>query len=238
MKARRFNDAGMAEFTHFVMAARASGKAKEPVAPVPSELLSGDDLTDLTDYELPEDAPSFKDKVAIGMFCSGLIPAEDHERVRGDAGLWSWLAARYFDLITSNRQKIKEPRAYVAAIGFQEFYRHLLLGPYYIYFMAKDDPERVRVLLYDDPTTMNEVMVQFGSYATLLQNADLQRVVQRLYFDPAKLRIKRGAGGKVNGAPRRLMDFFRQIELNYDLRSIEAERFWQMLPKEFDRFKG
>jgi len=151
--------------------------------------------------------------------------------------MWSWLAGHYFDLITSNRSEIKEPRAYVAAIGFQEYYRHLLLAPYLVYFSSLVEPEASRVLLYDKPWTMNEVMVQFGSYQTLFKNKDIRKLVDRLYFDPAKRRIKRGAGGKASGTPRRLMSFVRQIELNYDLDSISFNRMWDMLPAEFDRFK-
>ena len=85
---------------------------------------------------------------------------------------------------------------------------------------------------------MNEVMVQFGSYQTLMQNKGLQAVVQRLYYDPEKGRIKRGAGGKEAGTPRRLMDFFRQIELNYDLQSVSESKFWDMIPAEFSKFKN
>lgn len=238
MKMRRFNEHGVAAFREYVLAARAQAKAKQAVPPVPLEILSEAALTEVLEYELPSDEPEFATKLDIGVFVTGVIPVEHYERVRGDEGLWTWMAARYFDRLTQGRKKIKEPRAYLAALNFQDFYRHLILGPYIVYSMAQDEPERVRVLLYDEPTTMNEVMVQFGSYQTLLQNPELQRVVQRLYYDPEKKRIRRGAGGKVNGAPRRLMDFFRQIELNYDLRSIEAERFWGMLPKEFDRFKA
>lgn len=238
MKARRFTEAGLQAFQKFVVEARALNKAGEQVPEVPAELLGDEANAVEVEYELPGAEPEFKDKLDIGVFCCRLIPEDEYERARGDAALWSWLAARYFGQITQGRQKIKEPRAYVAAIGFQDFYRHLILGPYYIYFMAREAPERVRVLLYDDPTTMNEVMVQFGSYQTLLQNPALQEVVHRLYFDDAKRRIKRGAGGKEDGSPRRFMDFVRQIELNYDLRSIESKRFWAMLPKEFNRYKG
>lgn len=237
MRARRFTEAGVARFQEFATAARSLSKAGSPVPAVPVDLLWDEQFSTSVEYELPEVEPSFSDKLEIGLFCCRLIPEGDHEVARSDAPLWSWLAARYFDQITHQRTKIKEPRAYVAAIGFQEFYRHLILGPYYVYFMAREDPERVRVLLYDDPTTMNEVMVQLGSYQTLLQNPALQEVVRQLYFDEKKGRIKRGAGGKENGAPRRLMDFVRQIELNYDLGSIEAPRLWGMLPKEFDRYK-
>lgn len=234
---RRFNSEGMKVFEAYVLKARKANKEKQPVDPVPTELLSDSQYSTETEYELPDGRVVFSDKLSIGAFFCNAIPDSDHQAVRIDKELWSWLAAKYFDVITTSRTKIKEPRAYVASIGFQDFYRHLLLGPYFIYFSARDNPDRVRVLLYDEPTTMNEVMVQFGSYQTLMQNKELQQVVQRLYFDPSAKKIKKGAGGKEAGTPRRLMDFFRQIELNYDLASIKEEGFWEMLPKEFAKFK-
>jgi hypothetical protein len=119
------------------------------------------DLTEPTDYELPDGPQTFPDKLSIGRLFTGVVPSERNDEARLDVGLWSWFAALYFDQITLNRTKIKEERAYIASISFQDFYRHLIFGPYYLYFIAQDDPERVRVLLYDEPTTMNEVMVQF-----------------------------------------------------------------------------
>lgn len=236
MRARRFTEQGLVRFAEYVDRARSSRKAGLDVDPVPVDLLSDDSLSESTEWELPPGEPVFDTKFAIGQFVSGIVPDAEYEHVRADAGFWSWLAARYFDQITGGRTKVKERRAYVAGLSFQEFYRHLILGPYYLYFTARDEPARVRVLLYDDPTTMNEVMVQFGSYQTLMQNKELQAVIQRLYFDESRQRIKRGAGGKGAGTPRRLMDFLRQIELNYDLGSITADRFWRMLPREFSRF--
>ncbi len=237
MRARRFTADGMAAFGAFVQQARELNKQGTPVSSVPPEWLTETQYAEPVAYELPPTAPVFNTKLDIGLFISGVIPDADHELVRTDEALWTWLAAKYFDEITASRTKIKEPRAYVAGLTFQEFYRHLILGPYYVYFMARDNPDRVQVLLYDEPTTMNEVMVQFGSYQTLMQNRELQTVIQRLYFDEARVRIKRGAGGKGSGTPRRMMDFLRQIELNYDLGSIRAENFWDMLPKEFRKFK-
>ena len=236
MKARRFTPEGLEAFRQYVLEARATAQQKLPVAPVPDVFFTDDALAEQMPYELPPQTPQFSTKLEIGQFVSGIVPDSDYEAVRADAPFWTWLAARYFDQITSNRIKVKEPRGYIAGLSFQEFYRHLILGPYYLYFVARDNPDRVRVLLYDEPTTMNEVMVQFGSYQTLMQNRELQTVIQRLYFDEPRNRIKRGAGGKGAGTPRRLMDFLRQIELNYDLRSISSDRFWEMLPREFHSF--
>jgi hypothetical protein len=237
VRARRFTEKGLAAFSEYVAAARIDSKARQDVAKLPEEILTNDEFATETPYHLPETEPIFESKFAIGEFVSGVVPEGAYEEARLDAGFWSWLAARYFDQITSGRKRIKEGRAYVAGLSFQEFYRHLILGPYYLYFTARQDPERVRVLLYDEPTTMNEVMVQFGSYQTLMQNKELQAVIQRLYFDTARQKIKRGAGGKGAGTPRRLMDYFRQIELNYDLNSVTEGQFWSMLPKEFEKFK-
>jgi len=220
MKARRFTEKGLQVFAEYVTAARLNRRSGSGVDPVPGTLLNGAYLTELTDYELPDVPQDFPDKLAIGRLFTSVIPCERNEEARLDVGLWSWFAAHYFDQLTLGRTKIKEERAYVASISFQDFYRHLIFGPYYLYFIAQDDPERVRVLLYDEPTTMNEVMVQFGSYQTLMQNKELQAIIQRLYYDSKTGRIKRGAGGKEEGTPSRLMDFFRQIELNYEPSSI------------------
>lgn len=237
MKARRFKTRGVEVFRDFVTGARENYRQGLFVSPVPQELLFDADYSEATSFDLADLPTSFDSKFDIGAYFSNVVPSVDREQICKDASFWSWAAAFFFDALTNNRKKIKEPRAYVASIGYQEFYRHLLLGPFYIFISALDNPERVRVLLYDEPTTMNEVMVQVGSYQVLMQNPEIQDVVTRLYFDRATKRIKRGAGGKINGAPRRLMDFFNQIELNFDLRSIRADVMMGMLPAEFDRFK-
>ncbi len=237
MQVRRFTQEGLREFAVFASEARRSNKAKQAVPPVSPELLEHPTHTQPTSYSLPLVPEHFEDKMALGKFAVSVLPAHVSPEVEYDVGMWSWLAARLFDQITKGRTKIKEERGYVLGLSFQEFYRHLIFGPYFIYKTAQEDPDRVRVLLYDEPTTMNEVMVQFGSYQTLMQNPGLQRVIQALYFDSDSGRTRRGAGGKGAGTPRRLMDFFRQIEINYDLRHIRDRDIWALLPREFDRFK-
>ena len=237
MRVRRFNTQGIDAFRDYIRGAKLSHKAGNLPPPVPSDLLESGLLNEETPFDLPSVPDVFRSKQELAVFVDKFLPRNRYDEIRVDVGMWTWLAACFFDQLTNGRKKIKEERAYVAGITFQEFYRHLVLGPYFIFFNAKDDPARVQVLLYDEPTTMNEVMVQFGSYQTLMRNKAIQGVVQRLYFDTEKGRIKRGAGGKEAGTPRRLMDFFRQIELNYDLPSIDQDKFWEMLPAEFAKFK-
>src|SRR3954469_11294224 len=133
MRARRFTADGMTAFGQYVQQARELSKLGAPVPPVPPEWLIEAQYAEPVAYELPASPPEFKTKLDIGVFISGVFPDSDHEVVRTDEALWTWLAAKYFDHITATRTKIKEPRAYVAGITFQEFYRHLILGPYYVY---------------------------------------------------------------------------------------------------------
>ena len=217
MNIRRFNQQGVDAFREYLRQAKLDAKAKLPVQPVPVELLTSDTTSEPTTYIMPTLPEVFVTKMDLASFVDRVFPRNKYDEIRIDVAMWTWLAACMFDQITNGR--------------------NLVLGPYFIFFNAKEDLSRVQVLLYDDPTTMNEVMVQFGSYQTLMQNKGLQAVVQRLYYDPEKGRIKRGAGGKEAGTPRRLMDFFRQIELNYDLQSVSESRFWDMIPAEFSKFK-
>ena len=139
MKARRFTAAGMHVFTEFASSARAAFKRSELIL-VPEEMLTDPQLTAETAYVLPPGDVHFATKLDLGPILTGIIPDRDYDEVRLDAGWWSWLAAKYFDQLTNDRTEIKEERAYVAGLTFEEFYRHLLLGPYYLYYAARDDP--------------------------------------------------------------------------------------------------
>lgn len=235
---RRFNQQGLDAFREYLRQAKLDAKAKLPVQPVPADLILGDATSEPTGYVMPSLPEIFATKMELAGFVDRVFPRNKYDEIRIDVAMWTWLAACMFDQITNGRKKLKEERAYVAGLSFREFYRHLVLGPYFIFFNAKEDLSRVQVLLYDDPTTMNEVMVQFGSYQTLMQNKGLQSVVQRLYYDLEKGRIKRGAGGKEAGTPRRLMDIFSHLELNYDLQSVSESKLWDMIPSEFSKFKA
>ena len=236
MTIRKFTENGVSAFSEHIRECKLRQAAGAKANPVPPTLLT--DVALSTDIGIPLGSvpDRFDNKEEIGQFFHALFkdgPAAEFEHC---PQVWTWLAALFFDQITRHRERFKEERAYLADFSYQSFYRHLLLGPYLIYSRAYPDIRFVRVLLYDEPTTMNEVLVQFGSYQTMMQNPELQRVIMRLYYDPKIDRIKRGAGGKGPGSPRRLMDYFRQIELNYDLRCIGEERILQMLPAEFATF--
>jgi hypothetical protein len=60
----------------------------------------------------------------------------------------------------------------------------------------------------------------------------------KLYWDPNTNRWKDGASATEGpGVILRLMEVLGQFDLTYDLHSLTADQLYNMLPKEFDRFK-
>ena len=239
MKIRKFTPAGIEAFKQFLQSANASFSGGTKMPPVPQLLLFSEDNSLETEYELPEIPKAFDSKWELGKFIDSCIPVERHEHARSDGPMFTWLSALFFDQTTNERtEELREERAYIANTGYQHFYRHLILGPYFFYAIARDNPERSRILLYSTPDQVSEMLAQFGANRLLYSNRSLQEVLYRLYYDPKTKKMKKGAGNKTGGASRRFTAYLNQIGINFDLSSITSDQFIKMLPQEFDKFKA
>lgn len=83
---------------------------------------------------------------------------------------------------------------------------------------------------------MNDIIEQLASRLELVTNPGFVSLVNALYYDPHESRIRRGAGGKGKGAPRRLADVMSQFDVTWDLYSMKKKDLLRLLPAEFDRF--
>ncbi len=239
MKIRKFNPAGIEAYKQFIAVSKENFSAGMPMPKVPDALLLSDSLTSATEYDLPDIPKSFDSKWELGQFIANSIPENRFEHARTDGPMFSWLSALLFDQTTKERsEELREERAYIANTGYQHFYRHLILGPYFFYSITRDNPERSRILLYSSPDEVSEMLAQFGANRLLYSNRSLQEVLYRLYYDPKTKKMKKGAGNKTGGASRRFTAYLNQIGINFDLSSISTEQFMTMLPPEFDKFKS
>ena len=64
-----------------------------------------------------------------------------------------------------------------------------------------------------------------------------QHVARSLYFDDVNGKLKRGAGGKGPGSPRRLAKVRQQLNVTWEVEDLDYETIIGMLPDEFERFK-
>lgn len=166
----------------------------------------------------------------------GLEPSADR-----DIGMWTWLTLLYFEQVCpagqNGSRKIGEQARYIPAPNaFQRFYRHLLLGPFLAYRAHLPHPEAARVVLASPLSVPGDIVEQLASRQELVSNLTVMRVATKLYVDD-KGSLKRGAGGKGAGSPRRLVDIFNQFDLTYDLYAMSSEDLFDLLPTEFDRFR-
>lgn len=156
-------------------------------------------------------------------------------------GTWSWLAAFYFDAVCPVRadgtRLVREDARYIPSLtDYRNYYRHALLGPWSVFRAHAAAPERARVVLFGPLASPGEAAEQLMSRQDLVTNPTVLETAYRLYFDPSKNRLKKGAGGKAAGSPRRLADILYQFDLTFDLFALTPEQLLSLLPGEFNRF--
>jgi hypothetical protein len=154
-------------------------------------------------------------------------------------GLWAWLTYvlrdQLFDVDNEGRRLVREfPRWFPADPNdWQKAQRHLVRMPVLLLASLKENADH---LLCGPLPTLPEIREQLTSQQDMF-NPTFQRVARALYFDDKRGALKRGAGGKTGGTPRRLAKVRKQLDVTWELDELEFERVIETLPAEFDKFK-
>jgi hypothetical protein len=157
----------------------------------------------------------------------------------GNIGLWAWLTFvlrdQLFEVDHEGRRLVREfPRWYPSDPNdWQKAQRHLVRMPVLLYASLRENADH---LLCGPVTTLPEIREQLTSQQDMF-NPTFQRVARALYFDEQRGALKRGAGGKTGGTPRRLAKVRKQLDVTWELDELEFKRIIEALPAEFDRFK-
>jgi hypothetical protein len=79
---------------------------------------------------------------------------------------------------------------------------------------------------------------QLASQQVLVGLPSVVQVADRLYFDPRLRIVRPGATDRKRaGTIRRLITVCSQLDLTYDLASLDGEDLMALLPKEFNRWR-
>lgn len=236
MKLRRLNERGIEQFATYLDRLREDRRLEPPMW-----LLTDDDASEpAADVEVEK--REFPSRMEVGQYLNQILEKAGIAEVDRDAGLWAWLSLFYFDEVCPTKKdgtrKLSDQNSrYIPAIGnFQQFYRHLLLGPYLIVSSHAENPGRALALLASRVDTISEIVEQLMSRQERLTNPAILGAATRLYVaDSGK--YKPGTGGKGPGSPRRLNFVLEQFELTYDLYGMNEDELLSLLPREFDRFQ-
>jgi len=228
---RCFNQDGMSAFSEWLREGAAG--------PVPPDLLRDDSFSSrLCGTELPVERP-FPDRYELGCHLVQLLDSLPAQDISYNAGLWTWLAAKYFGQLSpigadGTRTLRKE---YVYVLSDQRiYYRHLVRTPW---FLVSKHGEACRFLLVstlNDPAPLSRqsyLLDQLAARRFVITSPTLVAAARRLYTDPRTGLPRRGAGAKGQGSPRRLALIANQLSLTYDISDMPVENFMRLLPSEF-----
>ena len=155
-------------------------------------------------------------------------------------GLWAWLTFVMRDqLFVRNKAdgswRVGEMHRWYPSNpnDWQKGQRHLVRMPVLLLHSLGNHADH---LLCNKPSVLPEIREQLTSQQDMF-NYSFQGAARRLYFDNVAGNLKRGAGGKGAGSPRRLAAVRRQLDVTWDLEDLTEEEIINLLPREFDRFR-
>jgi hypothetical protein len=233
MKLRRLNAEGKKAFVDLI----ATMKQEPTPNNSASELACDEALTEIMDHSAELSMKSFASRFDMALHIHDVLASIPQPKLMGDDGLWNWLALSYFDQICGKDKngnwKPDAQANYVRDLGFLR-YRHSVYLPWWL--VGKYE-QKARFLLSKEPSTRGEVIEQLTSVQYYPSCEGVMMAARELYWDHEAECLKKGSGGAGPGSPRRFQAVLSQVEINYDLFSIDKEVVLDLLPREFDRFK-
>ena len=231
---RCFNDEGISEFSRWLR--------NGAVGPVPIGLLTDAAFSSQMEKSAIPEVPTFRDRYEFGTFLVDLLGQYDPHQISYSAGLWSWLAALFFEQLAPTGPDGKRTlrRAVYVPSDSRLYYRHLVRGPW---SLIRTHGAEARYLLApirtDDPSPLSRqsyLLDQLAARQFVISSPTLIGAARRLYTDPRTGRQRRGAGAKGKGSPRRLALIANQLALAYDIQNIVGRSIHGNSPERISRW--
>lgn len=238
-KVRELTDKGISEWEEFLRQGRL-----DQYDDVHSSVLTHDDYASVISETdaipvIPDNARRLE--VARAAFAVSEIVEASAQRP-GDR-LWSWYAAINFHaLIKPGKVENQFSSGHLAcwiadSQNWKAYYRHRVANPWWTYSVYREYLADTMALLCTSAREMPEIVEQIASRQEIVSSFGTVAAATALYYDRNTGKMKKGAGGKDAGTPRRFADFIKQIDRTYDLGTITKEEILEMLPNEFNKFK-
>ena len=227
----RFTEAGISEFLRWIRS--------DAPGVLPRELLEESHFAERLPGDVVVTDARFSDRYEFGGALKRALDGQDQQAVSFDKGLWSWLAAFYFEQLSprdgDGRRTLRKEYVYVLSES-RIYYRHLVRTPW---FLVKAHGERCRFLLVsraDDPAPLSRqsyLLDQLAARQFVISSPSLVGAACRLYSDPRTGQPTRGAGARGSGSPGRLALIANQLSLTHDIHDMPVDRLMKILPEEF-----
>ncbi|MFA4852595.1 MAG: hypothetical protein WC599_08760 [Bacteroidales bacterium] len=228
---RRFNELGIEEFRRELHLIK-NNEGEE----IPISLLTDGYLCEIVHIEIKMEQKTFITKEEIVKYIFDKISRLSGKNIFYDSGLWSWLAAFYFDSVCpkkkSGERKVGEDSRYILnPEEWNKYYRHLLASPFRLF---KELSTLAKIYLAGTPDVNGELLESLASRQEIATCRGVIEAAEMLFWDKNKNNIKRGVRGKGRGSVRRLAGAtIPQFQMTYDLNSMNGTDVIQLLPDEY-----
>lgn len=90
-----------------------------------------------------------------------------------------------------------------------------------------------RVLLgrASEQTKIEEQVMSRTADLGLAGSVEFVRLLHRIYWDPTKNAVRKGAKGTGKGSIMRIIEVMQHLDVTYDVQSLSAEQFEELLPR-------
>jgi hypothetical protein len=206
--------------------------------PAPASLLTDPETSEPLGGTATLDMGEFASRYEFGEYLVEQLSSLPASVIRFDPGVWDWISLYYIDMLAPVRangtRDVKEDVRYSLELRNRKWSRHLVR----MNWMALNEHgPMARVMLSLPVNKHSDVLEQLAGQQETFGARSVVQLADKLYWDPCKGAVKRGAGGKGGGTPRRLVRFMRQFRRTYDPPAMSPDQLVASLPAEFDRWK-
>ena len=233
MKLRQFNAKGIEHFRNILQECR-----ENPHSEVERHLLEDNTLTEEIVGSAEVMQQVFKTKGEAGKYLHLILKSAflDEDNLASNVGLWSWLSLFYFDSLcprnAQGHRKVKAVHHYIYDQRWNYYYRHLLFVSWKVWDITQGQHRLITATKINE---IDRVTRYIMNKLSMIRIPCIFEVLDHLYWNETTNKAKKNiAGSEVRrGDLNRLPAVIRQLEITYDLQSLNADQLIELLGDEF-----
>ncbi|MCW4460824.1 hypothetical protein OK349_03835 [Sphingomonas sp. BT-65] len=231
---RAFTAEGLKRFSDYLE--KRTDDERRTAAPPPVELLhDAKYAADLHVGKLSKNV--FETKFDLAMSVAGNVGTDNLTKMLAEPNVWPWLSLFFWRstfpfekghyIIGARSRHIVEK---IAGRNQDHSHRHLVRGG--VVAVHRFGPH-ARVLLgkASEQTKMEEQVMSRTAELGLAGSTEFVRLLHRLYWDPKKNAVRKGAKGQGKGSIMRVIEIMHHLDVTFDVQSLGAEQIEQLLPQ-------
>lgn len=226
---RRLTDEGVQEFREWL-----EGGAP---GPAPHEFLTSPLKSEPLRLAIDVEQRGFASRFELGQYLNSKLQPLPFTSMAFDTGLWDWLTLFWFDQIAAptatGKRNLREIARYSQDAGGRRWSRHVVRMSW---LSVHNHGDNARYFLSTGLDRHTDVLEQIAGQQEIFGSRAAVALGAELYWDKTNKILKKGAGGKSAGSPRRLSRFMKQIRMTYDPETMQPEQLVELLPREFSRW--